>query len=1768
MTLHPITVVNQVIDEYRDYLRTEFRARDPKLRQALEDALDLPLFLAQDPFFQAHRPFKSGKAWRDLKLDARLAEVMEKRTGSKTCYLHQSRAIEHLLGESVSPMAVTTGTGSGKTECFLLPVIQNAIEDSAKHKKSGLTAILVYPMNALANDQHDRIKDYLESSGHTHVKVARYDRSTKQDERARLRKNPPHILLTNYMMLEYLLVRPADRVDLFKKHRCRFVVLDEVHTYRGGLGSNIALLFRRLVQHLKRAQQDRKAVDGEEANRFPDLVPVATSATIKSVDEAGKTAEEVRELRDQAVQEFLGKLTGYPDKSFKVLGEEMQEIRVPQEAGWAEAPVVAALPDFQDPASVRGAVARLAGLPEDTPVEQSARTARILWTLGELLAKKPLSVSQIVEAIKESVPERQSTPADVVRAEVESALVAGAAMPDGIPGALRLRTHRFVRGGWRFHRCISRDCGRLFAKGEEECASCGHKTAPLFICRSCGADAMRFAGTKEPEKDGLKPTGDLSIKPEWLLYDAKRHELFVEDIEDEAGRSGGRKKVKQMKGNPVLQGSFEPATCSFSEDKGIYPMGVALAPARNHCLVCGAMAGPASVLTPVALGTSAAVRVMAEGLTEGLAVQHKGMAKHDGKERLLIFADSRQDAAHQARFITYAGRYDRMRRRLVRILEEKGRTLSIAETVHELMRLGLERSDNHHLAKLKLKKVDYLSENVRNRAAAWEEAPLLDDLAVSAGYRATVLNLGLVGVRYDKLAPYVKDEGGEIATELGINTRQLLHLCRCVLEEFRLRRALSRPMMQFNPAGTHCPDEFKGAADWERRYKQPVGYPLADGEPVAHLKSEEVVEGVTLTNAWKRSKKGGTRPRLEHKFRQLLKRMGGNDPEEHHLVDLLSFLAMPGLLEPSKLFGYWKQSTLLQVNADSVRLELLRPEDRFRCSVCNVKMPWSRPGTPCPMCHGVMEHWPEIEVDDNRYVQRIRTSDILSLNAGEHTAQVTGDARIELEENFKGPPKLSPINVLSCSPTLEMGIDVGTLDAVVMRNVPPRPDNYAQRGGRAGRRSRVGIVLGYARSTPHDAYFFDRPEEMIAGEVPAPMINLGNRDVVVRHLNAIVLGLSEPGLAGRMVEYVTLQGDLVEEQVDEFIGALKDQFDEAQEVANKAWGKEILDAAGFPDEEDLKKELAKQPARIRDLFDRVRKQIIDLQTTVVQWAGEGMGSKWSAASARDLQMRLLGIASKEHWKEGEADDRSAGHPMRRFAEFGILPGYEFPSEPATLRLLHDKYEEEPIHVARRFGLAQYQPEAPVHARGHKWRVVGLDISSPWNPRMDEPTWIYTKCEKCELRYSVQHHVKCPRCGSSEALGKELPGYEFGGFVASRNDTPVLEEEDRIAMMSLLRCYPQWDGRMEARFELPTGWHAELRREEEVRWVNEWKPPTDADWKRDGRFILHKGARGFYLCPACGRLLTPPEPEKKTKKGKAAKKPKKGGGKDPFGHAQGCKLEGSPPTPLAITTKIPATTLRIIVDLPASMKEEEYQRWGYSLGYALRTGIRQLYMLEGPEVEVELEPAWEITGESGKWQRGALTFIDPAVGGAGFLQRAAKELDKVAKQAINHLDHKDCQTSCYRCLKSYRNQRFHQHLAWPEIIGDLRHLAAAAPAKLRVAPSQQGNPRPWLEAYEAGVGSPLELRFLRLFEKHGIEVEKQVAVSPDEGGKAISVADFVVKGKPIAIYVDGAAFHTGDRLRRDKYIRDKLREGSIGWKVVEVGIKDLHKSIKVLDVIQD
>jgi hypothetical protein len=663
------------------------------------------------------------------------------------------------------------------------------------------------------------------------------------------------------MMLEYLLVRPADREAIFANHRCRFLVLDEVHTYRGILGSNIALLVRRLKVHLARAKQDWKpdVPDNERAKRYSSLVLVGTSATIKTVAEEGLSSEERIRQRDQAVQEFFATLTGVEPGTIRVFGEKLENIKIPAEATYPKKPGAVAIRslDVSNAEAVRQALCRLAGLPADAPIDTAARRSRLLWDLNRWLIGRPMSASQMVAQVKAEVPERKDTPEDQLRAEVEAGLVIGAALPDGTPGALRLRAHRFIRGGWQFHRCVNPDCGRLYPMGEEKCSVCHYDTAPLYLCRNCGADYLRLVG--DLESPTLRPSARPDDGPEWMVYEPGRFESagFDDEDEDENGngavpsRRRSQKMPAQIKRRPLLEGSFDPQNLQFSANPEDYRV------------------------------------------------------------------------------------------------------------------------------------------------------------------RVTLVNLGLACVAYDRLDEYVRACGGDLAAALGIQVGQLEHLCRTVLDEIRIRGCLSREMLRFHPTNVVCPAHIQ-RADWERRMKQPQGYPVTPGgEPEAFLEAERVPYGIRCHNAWRKPKSGGRGPSLERLMKDLLARFGGPDPHAEQMVDLLSFLKRGSFLVPVELFGAQKRGTLLQVNEEVGRLQLVTEEIRMHCDVCGAVLSGASAGLPCPECHGTLVRWLDREVHANRAVKRIKKPQTIPLVAKEHTAQITTDDRIDYETAFKAPAAESKVNVLA-----------------------------------------------------------------------------------------------------------------------------------------------------------------------------------------------------------------------------------------------------------------------------------------------------------------------------------------------------------------------------------------------------------------------------------------------------------------------------------------------------------------------------------------------------------------------------------------------------------------------------------------------------------------------------------------------------------------------------------------------------------------------------------
>ncbi len=629
---------------------------------------------------------------------------------------------------------------------------------------------------------------------------------------------------------------------------------------------------------------------------------------------------------------------------------------------------------------------------------------------------------------------------------------------------------------------------------------------------------------------------------------------------------------------------------------------------------------------------------------------------------------------------------------------------------------------------------------------------------------------------------------------------------------------------------------------------------------------------------------------------------------------------------------------------------------------------------------------------------------------------------------------------------------------------------------------------------------------------------------------------------------------------DELKTGLLTVQDQAVALALTAFGQDVLAEAGYT-AADLTQLLERLPERLQDAFSRTAIQVQRLRSAIETSFETGLGIRDSNRSTALINKLLGNSDPKERRSE---DDTSGAYPLRRLAEFGILPGYEFPPEPASVRLLSDRDEEQPITAGRPTGLRQYQPGAPVYARGKKWEVFGIDLSSPWNPQGQQSvnSFGYMRCSNCNLIRS-ESFPSCPRCHLAQAA-KEKTAIAYAGFVARPDDRMAATEEDRTSARDNVELHPSWQAeRIAGRWEVEgsQGWKWEWRQGETVYWLNEGKK------NRDGTRDL------FSICPECGKMVDAPLeklPAATSSKSRTLKAPVKTNKRESLGHSATCPRFGEEVDRIALYTEGKVETLRLIMPWPIKVTNQKERRelesWGWSLGYALLAGAEKYFALASGDIEILFEGIRTryntvrdstTSQESKEEQRDVvLTFIDPNIGGSGYLKKLAVDMPKVAAAALKHLDHQDCEIACYRCLKSYSNQRYHDLLNWQCVTGVLEGLAASTSEEASLSASDKNDTGAWQEAFAAGCGSPLELKALKVIEGLGLEPAKQYKITAPDADRPFTIPDFAFVDEKVAVFIDGVAYHVGDRLRRDKAIDERLRK--LGWHVLRFTAQDIHR----------
>jgi len=1102
----------EIEERYLQYLKTTFYFADPTLRTSFAKALNSGR-LSKGPYLEATPVFRRRQTPRTLfksLLNSTPDEgLLSAAHGNRPLYQHQEEAIQKSFGGR--NVIVATGTGSGKTEAFVFPILLHLYREfEAGELCSGVRALILYPMNALANDQRERLGEIcqsLESSNSPfRFTFGQYIGETPENEndskryardhissrlagelvlRSEIRETPPHILLTNYSMLEYLLLRPDDS-PLFDNGRAQwwtFLVLDEAHQYRGSRGIEMAMLLRRLKCRLN------------EGGRTGPFRCIATSATL-----AGEHKDKA------AVATFASNLFGEEFSEADVILGESEPIPEPG-ANKLSLEDYRLLKHTLEKKSPEGwnRIAELgarSNLPLSEIDEVPKAVGRLLQddyratSLRRLITSNPTEVQELADYLFDDLTKDKRVTA---LAELVELLLQAKDPLSDVP-LLSARYHLFLRsleGAFISYRPQKRI---FLSHGEEDQEGMMFEVA---LCRECGqhylVGRMRGGKLTEAIRDPGHPDfGATFFRP-------------IDDNEEGEEEQNAEDTTKEVFRLCVHCGTMwrtdSDRSCpACGEENSIFVKKQKEAAEREaqipRCSACGYRAR--DPVREVVHGTDGPHAVVATSLYHILP---------ETRKKILAFADGRQEAAFFAWYLENS----------YRDILSRNSVLKVAES------LGLHASDGLSLRELAIGLRSLFQEKkvfppsigaIELSREAW--------LNVYREFLTDERRISLEGVGlaqwlmkwpdWINIPEILKNEPWSLVE------REAWDLLYILLDSMRADRAV----------GLRTADGIP--LTWNDLGLQAAQMRVRIGEP----------KGRKTIRSW-----DGRRGKRAQFLAKLLVKSGLSETEAigaavHALREIWqTFIdSERSISSRDRLLTPVDDARML--NPDWWRLRIV-PQDStiFQCDVCSRLQCVSIRGI-CVRhgCPGKMNEVCPKELEPNHY--RILYEENLpgSLRVEEHTAQLDKERAREFQREFRR----GNIHVLSCSTTFELGVDLGDLDTIFLRNVPPEAFNYVQRVGRAGRRSGYpGFAITYCRRAPHDLYHFSEPLRMIGGKTRPPTLALHNEKILARHIAATALSAFFRAFPERFKTAQSFFKDLTKPcGVSDFRAFLQDRRDKIQ----------------------------------------------------------------------------------------------------------------------------------------------------------------------------------------------------------------------------------------------------------------------------------------------------------------------------------------------------------------------------------------------------------------------------------------------------------------------------------------------------------------------------------------------------------------------------------------------------------------------------------------------
>lgn len=1638
--MNPLTAIDKLKQDYTGFLRASFpiNATLPFLSDALAQVVSREGDLFRGPFLELTPPYRQGATLRELVAEGILhpgvLELSQERLPpDRPLYLHQEQSIRAAVAGG--NVCVAAGTGSGKTECFLVPIIDYILRQQEQGSVPGVKAVLMYPMNALVEDQLGRLRQLLGGEVGESITFGRYTGLTRETEadfrddlrgrgirilpnevgsRERLRRELPDILMTNFSMLQYLLLRPRDRAvfDGTAEGLWRFLVLDEVHSYRGVQGIEVGMLLRRFMHRVNRLEAGMQCfATSATLSSSPDdevlLLQFLDDVFSRSfADESGTV------IRGQTVPPEENRYYDAPADEFYSIAED-RLLECPAEffdrdlADWAaQTPEAVAEQVAQDlfhgtPPDWLHRLASSCTEPTGLLFEVGRRNCEVHRLVAELTGKPVLSVRELTDRLGMSSTE-------TVRRLIRLGTVARPD-PEAHP-LVSARYHFFIRGPQGARACLSESCphneppvadgnllpSRTTLTGAETCA-CGRALYEVGICRNCGQPYI--IGYLAPDGHDLYAVRD-DAGERVRRYLVPRSQ--IEDTEYGSSREASVRLCTEVEGETFRETpSVEYAFVARNEGGRAVP-----ASFIPQCFRCGDRRG---------MNSEAVSGFASEGDIAQIVLLQSVLQAQGADPKALVFSDSRQGAAKFAVTLNYTAKSALTRQLVLRLLaQDSGGTSAIQSLLsqfpnatEEMVRTFLQQAGQQQDQQQAGLGLDDLGRRLRRSDDArdcglFSDVNIKDDYDVDARARVYAefgtmlnrrLNLSSLGLCKREVELPVGDDDGELVgvfRPLGIatpeNARNLLQLLLGTLldqgvadrESHSLEIRSQYPVLL--PAAPHQNHVILDGSGRRARSSEiswlPRGANMRNSR-VSLLEKIARENGVTLDSS---------------AIRQIL-------------TDAFAFLN--------------RRRAFDQINGDQNivglrRVRISHGTDVWECTTCGGRsffpVELADGGVLCPVkdCRGRLQRRPAPEADGGFYERLYLQEFPIRLVAREHTAQLGEKSTRDYQDSFANESSTDPnrINVLSCSTTFEMGVDLGNLSAVFMRNIPPEVANYRQRAGRAGRRSgQEAMIITFARSRSHDAYYFAAPERMIAGDVRPPALNMANTELRRRHINAFFMA-DYLGFLGLTPRRELLVGDIwPAAELGVFPRGFQDWLDNRAPLL-RAPG--LAFAASLQEDRDADLLLAEFTEDIQRIGQGLVREREDLERRRQQLSDEIA----NADNLRSVESALQAIRREL--------DRLARERLIDFlVKNQVLPGFGFPVHVVEL---DTRAEDLDLTRDKSIALFEYAPGNTVVADGYAIPSVGLKNSY----FREEEQFFYRVCCDCghaEVRGEGDFDQHCPVCGAdleTPATYPQSPKQKMlvpAGFTSDTSRLPQKAGATIIPSFHRRQSFVRFrdDGAETAPH--PTGVYTTVYAgDAELYVVNTGEP----------------GGDGFRFCTSC-RSLVP--------RGTRHQRPFGGDCRNQFFDEH---------FHLGHTFRTDAVRMRFAADRVPGLPPPTDLGFWRSLSYAVLKGAVIELQIERNDLGAIVQPY-----NAGAAYGQEIILYDAVPGGAGYCRyfRSHERIERILKAALEIVTQCDCDpdSSCHRCLRTYDNAAYHRQLRRGPVAETLTRILAAMRAEATFIP---------------------------------------------------------------------------------------------------------------------